>query len=79
MRDRTVPPAAGWLTTTEVCRRVGITYRQLDHWANRRYVTPSLQGRGKGNTRWWSPTDIARVRELVERIKDCPFHEGSQT
>ena len=67
------PPAAGWVKTSALCKSLGITYRQLDHWVNRGLAVPSLDNKGSGYTRWWAPSDVEVLIDLVERIKACPF------
>ena len=59
------------LSSREVCERAGVTYRQLDNWARRGYVTPSLlEASGCGTARRWAPGDVARVLELAARSAD---------
>ena len=76
-RYRKTPPAVGWVRSTELCRRLEITYRQLDHWVTMGYVTPTLNAKGTGNSRWWSPDDVDLAERFAERVEDCPFpHTG---
>lgn len=69
------------LSTTQVVERFGgeITYRQLDYWVRRGYVTPSVsEGRGHGNPRRWSEADVERVARLgwvAQLVRDA--HDGT--
>lgn len=43
----------------------GITYRQLDHWARRGWVRPSVeQGTGRSGRRLYSADDVVRLAAL---------------
>jgi DNA-binding transcriptional MerR regulator len=47
----------------EVCRVVGITYRQLDYWARTGLVAPSIrQAGGSGTQRLYSFQDLLQLR-----------------
>lgn len=49
----------------EVCRIVGITYRQLDYWARTDLVTPSIRdARGSGTQRLYSFQDLVSLRVI---------------
>lgn len=64
-----------------------ITYRQLDHWARKGWVTPSVQSAsGRGVRRLYSVDDVLRlaalrhfarsgwqVNELGQRVAACPL------
>ncbi len=50
---------------------VGITYRQLDHWARTGLVAPSIsEARGSGSQRIYSFEDIVRLR-VIKRLLDA--------
>lgn len=52
------------LSSTEVCRQAGVTYRQLDYWVRKGYVTPSLAvATGSGTHRRFSLDDLHDVLE----------------
>ena len=62
--------------TTETTRRVitakeaadlaGITYRQLDYWARRGWVTPSIEaGVGRAGRRLYSAEDVIRLSAVA--------------
>lgn len=47
----------------EVCKLVGITYRQLDYWARTDLVRPSVaDAKGSGTQRRYSRDDVIRLR-----------------
>lgn len=53
------------LTSVQLCRAAGCTYRQLDYWTRRGLIEPAVQAEGSGTRRGWSVDDIPRVRRLV--------------
>lgn len=54
----------------QVCKLVGITYRQLDYWARTGLLKPSVaQARGSGSQRLYSFTDVVQLR-VIKRILD---------
>jgi DNA-binding transcriptional MerR regulator len=49
----------------EVCKIVGITYRQLDYWARTGLVTPSIRdASGSGSQRLYSFQDLVSLRVI---------------
>ncbi len=55
----------------QVCKIVGITYRQLDYWARTDLIVPSVQtARGSGSQRLYSFQDIVQLR-VVKRLLDA--------
>ncbi len=55
----------------QVCRIVGITYRQLDYWARTGFVVPSLrQARGSGTQRLYSFPDLIQLK-VIKRLLDA--------
>ncbi len=55
----------------QVCKIVGITYRQLDYWARTDLLMPSLQSaNGSGSQRVYSFQDIVQLR-VVKRLLDA--------
>src|SRR4030095_12452326 len=55
----------------EVCRVVGISYRQLDYWARTGLVTPSIRdASGSGTQRLYSFRDMV-VLKVVKRLLDA--------
>ena len=55
----------------EVCRIVGISYRQLDYWARTGLVEPTVRGAtGSGSQRLYSFRDIL-ILKVVKRLLDA--------
>lgn len=53
------------ITSPEAAELAGITYRQLDHWARRDWVTPSVSpATGRSSRRGYSVDDVLRLRML---------------
>lgn len=55
----------------QVCKLVGITYRQLDYWARTDLLKPSLaEAQGSGTQRLYSFSDIVQLK-VVKRLLDA--------
>lgn len=55
----------------QVCKLVGITYRQLDYWARTDLLVPSLQqATGSGSQRLYSFTDVVQLK-VIKRLLDA--------
>jgi DNA-binding transcriptional MerR regulator len=55
----------------DVCRIVGISYRQLDYWARTELVTPSIRdANGSGSQRLYSFQDLVALR-VIRRLLDA--------
>jgi DNA-binding transcriptional MerR regulator len=55
----------------QVCRLVGITYRQLDYWARTGLLTPSLaSAKGSGSKRRYDYTDVLEVK-VIKSLLDA--------
>ena len=55
----------------QVCRMVGITYRQLDYWARTGFMVPSLQqAKGSGSQRLYSFADLVQLK-VIKRLLDA--------
>jgi DNA-binding transcriptional MerR regulator len=55
----------------QVCAIVGITYRQLDHWARTDLLRPSItEARGSGSQRRYSYTDLVQLK-VIKRMLDA--------
>ena len=53
----------------EVCRIVGISYRQLDYWARTGLVTPSIRdARGSGTQREYSFQDLLTLKVIKQLL-----------
>src|SRR2546430_11246788 len=58
----------------QVCKIVGITYRQLDYWARTELVRPSLaDARGSGTQRRYSYRDPLRLKGIKN-----PLHSAAK-
>jgi DNA-binding transcriptional MerR regulator len=54
----------------EVCKVVGISYRQLDYWARTGLVTPSIrEAGGSGTQRLYSFRDLVQLR-VIKKLTD---------
>lgn len=49
------------LSSVEVCRRAGVSYRQLDYWIRCGVLTPSYSAHGSGTQRRFSEADALAV------------------
>lgn len=55
----------------QVCKLVGITYRQLDYWARTDLLTPSVQAAsGSGSQRLYSFTDVVQLK-VIKSLLDA--------
>lgn len=55
----------------QVCRLVGISYRQLDYWARTELIKPSVQdARGSGSQRLYSFSDVVQLK-VIKRLLDA--------
>jgi DNA-binding transcriptional MerR regulator len=63
-------PAVGY-RGPQVCKIVGITYRQLDYWARTDLVRPSINdANGSGTQRLYSYRDLVELK-VVKRLLDA--------
>lgn len=70
MTNETVKTEQGF-RSTQVCKVVGITYRQLDYWDRSGLLGPSLQiASGSGTQRLYTFRDVVTLR-LIKRLKDA--------
>ena len=54
----------------DVCRIVGISYRQLDYWARTELVTPSVRdAHGSGTQRLYSFQDLVSLK-VIKKLLD---------
>jgi hypothetical protein len=59
------PKPSDAITAPSAARLASITYRQLDYWARRRWVTPSIElGAGRPGRRLYGPTDVVKLAAL---------------
>lgn len=52
------------LSSRDVCRAAGVTYRQLDYWWRTGILTPARPGHGSGTAHRWSEADVTRVKVI---------------
>ncbi len=52
------------LTSTQVCRAAGITYRNLDYWTRAGFAKPLVDARGCGSQRRWGADEV----EILTRM-----------
>ena len=64
----------------QVCRMVGVTYRQIDYWARVGVVEPSRPARGSGSQRLYSKHDVARLWlvKTLASIRDAATFTDSE-
>lgn len=58
------PDRGTGLSSFEVCRLVGCSYRQLDYWCRRGLVWPAQPARGSGSQRRFDDEDLAVIGAL---------------
>ena len=57
-------------TSKEVCKVIGISYRQLDYWDSSGFIQPSVaRAKGTGTTRIYSFVDLVCLR-TAKRLRD---------
>jgi DNA-binding transcriptional MerR regulator len=55
----------------QVCKLVGITYRQLDYWARTHLIVPTLaQAQGSGSQRMYSFSDVVQLK-VIKNLLDA--------
>ena len=67
----------GLLTSPEVCRMAGVTYRQLDYWIRQGWISPTVRATGSGSRRRFDPStlrDITIIREFVTLLGNRQVH-----
>jgi DNA-binding transcriptional MerR regulator len=53
----------------QVCKIVGITYRQLDHWARTELIRPSIaDAKGSGSQRLYSYQDLVELKAIKQML-----------
>lgn len=55
------------LSSTEVLKRVGCTYRQLDYWCREGVITPTVEATGNGSRRRFSERQV-RILRLIHGL-----------
>jgi hypothetical protein len=57
-------------SSTDVCRRTGITYRELDYWTRANAIWPTVDTEGYGTPRCWSDRDLAVLITIAAVRRD---------
>lgn len=69
-----------YLSSTEIAKAAGVTYRQLDYWARRGYIIPYNDSFGSGDPRLWALEQIEELRDLKKQLQrpaqKRPAHTG---
>lgn len=56
-------------SSAEVVNAVdGLSYRQLDHWVRKGYITPEVAAGGSGTRRRWSQTQVDHLRAAMSSL-----------
>lgn len=65
------------MSSFEVARVSGVSYRQLDYWARTGLIEGQEDTPGTGNYRRWTPAQLRRVKQLARaaRLKSLPLSE----
>ena len=70
MTEATTETSSGF-RSPQVCKVVGITYRQLDYWDRSGLLGPSMQvAAGSGTQRLYTFQDVVTLR-VIKRLKDA--------
>lgn len=65
------PPSEPGFRGPQVCKLVGITYRQLDYWARTGLLRPSISdARGSGTQRRYSYHDVLELK-IIKQLLDA--------
>jgi DNA-binding transcriptional MerR regulator len=71
MAERATAPETGGYRGPQVCRLIGITYRQLDYWARTGLLRPSVaEARGSGSKRLYSYRDLLELK-VIKQLLDA--------
>lgn len=69
--QRTTTPTEQGFRGPQVCKLIGITYRQLDYWARTGLMRPSLaDARGSGTKRLYSYSDVLELK-VIKQLLDA--------
>lgn len=82
-RGPRVAKLSAWYSSTQACKRAGVSYRQLDYWSRIGAAVPSVGAMGSGTQRRWSAADITVLRclgrlSLLGCEADCFVSAGRQ-
>ncbi len=74
--ERAMPRSAEGFRGPQVCKLVGITYRQLDYWARTGLLRPSLaDAHGSGTQRRYSYSDVVELK-VIKQLLDAGVNLG---
>lgn len=77
--ERELARKAGLISSAVVCKRSGLTYRQLDYWTRKGLISEAVGPLGSGSMRFWEPSVVEEIRNLRARIRACPLsHPGHE-
>lgn len=57
------------LSTHELAKRIGVTYRQLNYWSKLGYLIPDGNVSGIGNQQWFSGWQIAKATLMADLVQ----------
>jgi len=61
------------ISSVEVCRETGATYRQLDYWSRNHVIEPVAHAGGSGYKRVWHPEQLPVIRAITALANmGCP-------
>lgn len=61
----------GFLSSPQVCKEVGISYRQLEYWWQNGWIPDQPVSVGSGRRRLWTPEQLDRVREIADAFDEA--------
>lgn len=64
MNEIEVPTAE--ISSVEMCRLTGCSYRQLDYWTRARVIVPAVESNGPGSRRTFTERQVRNVRMVVQ-------------
>lgn len=56
------------MDTTDICHRLGVSYRQIDHWVRRGWLRPDQPIPGSGNPREWTNEELDVARRMAALV-----------
>lgn len=64
------------ITTNELAKRTGASFRQLDYWSREGIIEPSVAGQGSGSVRLFDESIVGKVT-LLARLSNTTRRSGS--
>jgi hypothetical protein len=59
----------GMISTAEMCKRTGATYRRVDYWTRQGVVCPTIDCAGSGSRRKWAERQV-RIVHMVSDLSN---------